>query len=523
VEESSVSTRYRLIHKIATGGVATVWIGAVRGGLGFRQLVAIKKPHQHLFEQPQIRNELITEARLASMIQHGNVVDVRDVDVQDDQINLVMDYIEGASLSELARAAKDANVVIPPKVVLRIILDACAGLHAAHELVDEEGKPASLVHRDVSPQNILVGLDGITRVTDFGIAKAMTSQDEKTDEGLVKGKLSYMSPEYLTGKGCDRRLDVFALGTVCWEALANERCFKGDTDLDTANRILKMPARRLSAVAPDLDMLDDVLVTAMERRPDKRFPTMRAFATALESAGDKLIGTHADVANTVKSLMGAALDERRAKVRAILAAEGIPLSQPRLTATSEAKISAAGPAALESAADAAARSSGSDSSGSRNSPVVALSSGLPPAPSDELSLGAALPSTRRRLRFIVGGVCAAALLLLVIGVAASSGNKPPPTNANAGKATASTSTTAADPPPPSDTTLAHREQPIPEPPPIDELPADPPPTSSSATTTSSAPATAPHPAPAPWPRPVTGPRPTGSGRKPVPPNPYGKW
>jgi serine/threonine-protein kinase len=515
VEESSVSARYRLIHKIATGGVATVWIGAVRGGLGFRQLVAIKKPHQHLFEQPTIRNELITEARLASMIQHGNVVDVRDVDVQDDQINLVMDYIEGASLSELARAAKDANVAIPPKVVLRIILDSCAGLHAAHELVDEEGKPASLVHRDVSPQNILVGLDGISRVTDFGIAKAMTSQDEKTDEGLVKGKLSYMSPEYLTGKGCDRRLDVFALGTVCWEALAGERCFKGDTDLDTANRILKMPARRLSAVVPDLDALDDVLATAMERRADKRFPTMRAFATALESAGEKLVGTHADVANTVKSLMGAALDERRTKVRAALAAEGIPVSQPRISATSESKIGAAAPV-VEPTSETA-RNSQSDSSGSRNSPAVALTSGLPPAPNEELSLGAALPSSRKRLRFIVGGVCAAALLLLVIGVAASSGNKPPPP-VNAGKATPSV---APDPPPATgDTSVARREQPIPEPPPIDELPPDPPPPSPPPPT--STPAAAPHPAPAPWTRPAPGPRPTGSGRKPVPPNPYGK-
>lgn len=512
-EESSVSTRYRLILKIATGGVATVWIGAMRGGLGFRQLVAIKKPHAHLFEQPQIRNELVTEARLASMIQHGNVVDVRDVDVSGDQVNLVMDYIEGASLAELARAAKDAGTTLPPKVVLRIIVDACAGLHAAHELVDEDGKPASLVHRDVSPQNILVGVDGISRVTDFGIAKAMTSQEEKTDEGLVKGKLSYMSPEYLTGKGCDRRLDVFALATVCWEALANERCFKGDTDLDTANRILKAPARKLSSVAPTFGTaLDDVLATAMERRADKRFPTMRAFATALESAGEKLMGTHADVAACVSSLMGSALEERRQKVRAALAEDGLRSSSPNLPAVSP----------------------GDDS---RSSHPVSLPAQTPdltgPRPSvsnsnDLSALSSAIPTTQKKpLKLIVGVVCGVALLVVIVGVALSAKSSP---TTNGGRPAGSASHASNDPSvPPAASTIARRDDPIPPPPNPDDIELAPTPSSSTPAASSAASATvatpAPRPAPAPAPKsgPWTAPKPTGSGKKPVPPNPYGKW
>lgn len=508
-EESSASSRYRLILKIATGGVATVWIGAVRGGLGFRQLVAIKKPHAHLFEQPTIRNELVTEARLASMIQHGNVVDVRDVDVSGDQINLVMDYIEGASLAELSRAAKDAGTTLPPKVVLRIIVDSCAGLHAAHELVDEDGKPASLVHRDVSPQNILVGLDGIARVTDFGIAKAMTSQDEKTDEGLVKGKLSYMSPEYLTGKGCDRRLDVFALATVCWEALANERCFKGDTDLDTANRILKTPARKLSSVAPSLGTaLDDVLATAMERRADKRFPTMRSFATALEAAGEKMMGTHADVAATVKSLMGAALDERRTKVRAALAEDGPRSSSPNIPVLTP---------------------STPDVNDSRSSHPVGLSSGLVPPDitgpreartSDPSVMSSAIPTQRKPLKLIVAGVCGFALLVLIAGVAMSSKSDRTTTN---GKGTQPTgSHPDPSPPVPGTSSVARREDPIPEPPKPEDIELETTPSSTPTVSSATMATPAPKPAPRPGPGPVT--KPTGSGgKKPVPPNPYGKW
>lgn len=481
--ETSDATRYRLLLKIASGGVATVWIGSVRGGLGFRQLVAIKKPHPHLFDVPSLRDELITEARLASMIQHGNVVDVRDVDADGEQINLVMDYIEGASLAELIKAARDKDAPLPPRIVLRIILDACAGLHAAHDLVDETGKPVGLVHRDVSPQNILVGLDGISRVTDFGIAKAIHGNDEKTDANLVKGKLGYMSPEYLTGKGCDRRVDVFALGVVCWEALARERCFKGESDLDTANRIIRSPARLLSEVAPDVgSQLDDVLATAMDRRPDRRFPTMRAFATALESSGAAIVGSHADVASTVKALLGDELEERRAKVRAALADDPTP-SAPMIAARD------------------------SRPSDSRAAEPVELTSSVlesevverPPAPDSD---------RRRKLSRVVAAVCAVAVLVLVIGVAASSRRSATPPVASV----------AASAPEPPVSKLAQREEPIP--PPLEPTPEPEAPPTTSASAAPHVGAAPPSPRLAPPPRPAPAPAPSNRPGKPVPPNPY---
>ncbi|MBK6461822.1 MAG: protein kinase [Myxococcales bacterium] len=164
-------SRYATLLKLASGGMATVWIGTARGGMGFRQLVAIKKPHPHLLDRAELRAELLAEAALASSIRHVNVVDVRDVEVCDGAISLVMDYIEGASLSELLTSSLNGGPRITPAVAVRIALDALAGLHAAHELVDDRGKVVGLVHRDVSPQNILVGLDGVARVVDFGVAK----------------------------------------------------------------------------------------------------------------------------------------------------------------------------------------------------------------------------------------------------------------------------------------------------------------------------------------------------------------
>ena len=285
--------RYEILFKLASGGMATVYVGRARGSMGFSQLVAIKEPHPHLLDDPQYRKELVAEARLASLIHHVNVVDVRDVyvasdDVHGRQIRLVMDYIEGASLGELLVAASRAGEKLPARVVMRIVLDACAGLHAAHELVDEKGRAVGLVHRDVSPQNLLVGVDGATRVSDFGVAKATAMAT--TNSGSLKGKLAYMSPEYVQGRAIDRRVDVFAIATVAWEALAGKRLFRGENDVDTAQRILSRDAPPLSSEVPDLSAFDGVLETALAKDPSSRFATtvneapVAAPATAYGSA-----------------------------------------------------------------------------------------------------------------------------------------------------------------------------------------------------------------------------------------------
>ncbi len=318
------ASRYDVLLKLASGGMATVYIGQVRGALGFRQLVAIKRPHAHLLDDASFRAELVAEARLASMISHANVVDVRDVEITADSINLVMDYIEGASLGELLVAASRAGGVVPARAAVRIVLDACAGLNAAHELVDERGRPVGLVHRDVSPQNILVGTDGIARVVDFGVAKFARKNLPSTSGSTLKGKLAYMAPEYVRGESIDRRFDVFAAGVVLWEALTGRRLFRGANEVETLKRVVEHVAEPPSAIVPGLGpALDDVVATALAKNPEERFQNAAAMAAALERSALEagLLGGASDVVAMLKSLVGPAIEERRALVRAKLAHE----------------------------------------------------------------------------------------------------------------------------------------------------------------------------------------------------------
>jgi eukaryotic-like serine/threonine-protein kinase len=264
--------------------MATVWIGTVRGALGFRQLVAIKKPHPHLLHDEGFRTELVAEARLASLIHHANVVDVRDCEIDGESISLVMDYIEGASLGELIVAASKRDELMPVRAAVRIVRDAAAGLHAAHELVDERNRPVGLVHRDISPQNILVGTDGIGRVTDFGVAKFARKYGESTSEGSLKGKLAYMAPEYVRGEPIDRRFDVFALGVVLWESLTGKRLFRAASEAETLKRLLDHVPPRVSELRPELQPLDDVVACALAKSRDERFQNAAAMGAALETA-----------------------------------------------------------------------------------------------------------------------------------------------------------------------------------------------------------------------------------------------
>ncbi len=319
--------RYEPILKLAAGGMATVFVGTARGAMGFRQLVALKRPHPHLLEDPAGRRELVAEARLASLIHHANVVDVRDIEIEGDEITLVMDYIEGASLAELLNEGLRGGERVPAPVVVRIILDACAGLHAAHEVVDEKGRAVGLVHRDVSPQNLLVGLDGTTRVSDFGVAKLTSGQS--TAHGTLKGKLAYMAPEYLRNERIDRRLDVFAIGVVLWEALTYERLFRGEHDADTLRKVLELRAPLVSERTPALgDALDSVIASALAKAPADRFQTALAFANALESTAraQGLVASHTQVAEVVARIAGRTLEARRTLVRKKLAEEPSLLS-----------------------------------------------------------------------------------------------------------------------------------------------------------------------------------------------------
>jgi serine/threonine-protein kinase len=309
-------SRYATLLKLASGGMASVWVGTVRGGLGFRQLVAIKKPHPHLVETAEHRAELLAEAALASSIHHANVVDVRDVEVVGDEVSLVMDYVEGASLSEILGRLQSKGGRLPPGCALRICLDALAGLHAAHELHDDRGRPVGLVHRDVSPQNVLVGTDGIARVVDFGVAK-FRKKDHSTTTGQLKGKIAYMSPEYLRNEAIDRRLDVFAMGVVLWESLTGRRLFRGAHDADTLQNVLGLKPGKVAELVPEAAAIDAVLEGALAKDPSQRFASAAAMSAALESAARSagIVGSPRDVSAVVLGLFGDELAQRRETIR----------------------------------------------------------------------------------------------------------------------------------------------------------------------------------------------------------------
>lgn len=314
------SARYEPLFKLASGGMATVYVGRLVGALGFERLVAIKRPHRHLLEDPRSLQMLLDEAILASKLQHPNIVSVQDVVRAGDVLYLVMDLVEGASMSELQRCSRDQGVPVPAGVALRMLLDTCAGLHAAHELSDDDGNPMGLVHRDVSPHNVLVGVDGVARVSDFGIAKCVNVHGASTTTGALKGKYAYMAPEHIKGQKLDRRADVFALGIVAWELLSGKRLFQGESPANTMLKVVHEPAPLLSSVTDAFgSTFDDALALALSKDPAERFLTAEAFEAALRaSAGETGIATPSQVGKFVRAMVGDAITARKRQARALL-------------------------------------------------------------------------------------------------------------------------------------------------------------------------------------------------------------
>jgi len=313
--------RYELLHEIATGGMATVFLGRARGVAGFERVVAIKCCHPHLRGDEEFATMFLDEARLAARIHHPNVVSTLDVG-DEEALYLVMEYIEGDRLSGLIKAAAKKGEVMPLPIAARIMADVLSGLHAAHELTDPQGKPLAIVHRDVSPQNVLVGIDGAARITDFGIAKA-EARATVTRDGQVKGKMSYMAPEQLGSSNVTRRADIYSAGIVFWEALTGRRLFRAETDVETLNMVLHgvvpKPSKVIEALPPELDA---IVQKALERDPEKRYATAADFAEALENAPFK-IATARAVTAYIQEQLGASIEARRDLLRKL--DEGGPL------------------------------------------------------------------------------------------------------------------------------------------------------------------------------------------------------
>jgi tRNA A-37 threonylcarbamoyl transferase component Bud32 len=308
---------YELLVELAAGGMATVYL-ARKVGARDVPLVAVKRPHRHLASDKAFLTMLVDEARLASAIEHDNVVKVRELGFDSGDPFIVMDYVEGASLADVRKELSAVGRAIDPRFAVRIVLDALAGLQAAHVLHDDKGKHLGIVHRDVSPHNVLVGCDGSARLTDFGIAKAADRvQTTRTHE--VKGKLAYLAPERIDKRRlCTVQSDVFSMAVVLWECIAGRRLFRGDEAIETLQEVISAPIPSLRRIgAPIPQALDDAILRGLARDLEGRYKSCAEFADALEKAagGRPQIAAPAEVACLVEALFGERLRVRHANIR----------------------------------------------------------------------------------------------------------------------------------------------------------------------------------------------------------------
>jgi serine/threonine-protein kinase len=267
--------RYKVLEKIASGGMAEVYRAESAGLEGFKKIVAIKRVLPHLSEKKQFIGMFLDEARVGAQLSHSNCVQVFDIGVGDDTYFIVMEFVDGADLKAVIEAQKRTGQPIPVEEACLICVRILEGLAYAHELVDSKGQNLQIVHRDMSPPNVLLTRHGEVKIVDFGLAKA-NSQLERSEPGIIKGKFSYLSPEAAKGQMVDQRTDIFAVGIILWEMLAGRRLFLGETDLETVRQVqaAAVPAIRQynSTVSPELEA---VLSRALAQDPDRRYQTAR--------------------------------------------------------------------------------------------------------------------------------------------------------------------------------------------------------------------------------------------------------
>jgi serine/threonine protein kinase len=304
--------RYLLCDQIGSGGMATIHLARLLGPQGFSRTVAIKQLHPQFAQNPQFVAMLLDEARLAVRVRHVNVVSPLDIVATESELFIVMDYVNGESLANLLAASEAPP---PPAFAAAILVQGLLGLHAAHEATREQGEALGLVHRDVSPQNILVGQDGVARMVDFGIAKAV-ARTQTTDGGMVKGKLGYMAPEQIKLEAVDRRSDLFSAGVVLWEALTGDGLFVSDTLGGSIERILHgeiaPPSRFNPAVTPELDA---VVLKALDRNREARFQDAMSMAAALQAATP--LASALEVIDWVEKLAGPELERKAGLVKRV--------------------------------------------------------------------------------------------------------------------------------------------------------------------------------------------------------------
>ncbi len=330
------ASAYLIGEQIAAGGMGTVHLGLKQGALGFRRLLAIKRLHIHLAQDPDFVARFKDEIRLVSCLNHPNLVQTFDVLETEGQLALVMEFVEGVTLHELLKDAVDARTELPIAVAVGIVAQALHGLHSAHEAIGADGRPLHLVHRDVSPQNIIIGRDGLVKVLDFGVAKATTAT-HVTRTGQLSGKAPYMAPEQVCGGGVDRRTDIFGAGVVLWEALTGRRLFRTPDGPELAalqnvlNKRVPPPSELRDGVSAGLER---IVLRALEREPGRRFGSARDFALALEDAVPEA---------SVSVVASGALEisaSRLARSAALLARLRVGAPEPEATAAPLAAVTA---------------------------------------------------------------------------------------------------------------------------------------------------------------------------------------
>ncbi|HKQ68154.1 MAG TPA: serine/threonine-protein kinase, partial [Polyangiaceae bacterium] len=332
LKPGDVLGRYQLLMPIAKGGMGQVWAARQSGTRGFQKLVAVKTILPSNEDAGQLESMLFDEASLASLVRHPNVAETLDLGEQDGTLYLVMEWVNGEPLDYILRASRAVGG-IPIAIAVHLIVQACKGLHAAHEAKNSKGEHLGIVHRDISPQNLLVTYSGVVKLVDFGVAKATHQMSQPTALGQVKGKFAYMSPEQVHGETLDGRADVFAMGIVLYRITTGKHPFKSDNPAATIHNILTTGPELPSELVPGYPKrLEEVVMKALARDRAERFDSAHEMMLALEQALPTAVRAHSDKNTEVflHRLFEQRIAERAATLRAALddADAGTELSTP---------------------------------------------------------------------------------------------------------------------------------------------------------------------------------------------------
>ena len=314
--------KYVLLGRLGHGGMGKIYLAYAPGPAGIEKLLVVKRLHSHLTSDPVLVNSFLDEARLSMALNHPHIVSTFDVGEVDGRYFMVMEYIEGQNLGVVLRTAKRSGKYPPSSLWAGLFLDVLDGLHAAHIARDARGRPLHIIHRDVSPQNILITYEGVPKLVDFGIAKAAQRVSE-TDAGVLKGKYAYMSPEQVRGETLDPRSDVFAAGIVLWEMLAGRRLYKADTIVRSVERILtEAPISPVRVNAECNAEIAQVAFRALQKDREQRFESAAAFKEALEDAIRRsgAHGRRSETRELMQRLFADVIDKQRAVLEACLSA-----------------------------------------------------------------------------------------------------------------------------------------------------------------------------------------------------------